>query len=74
LVRSSLLAGLLMCSVATVRFGSVQEPIWLNPEPNLRFGSGICLNLEPNLEEPVQVVRFRFKRGSNHEPNLNFCK
>jgi len=52
-------------SVATVRFGSVRKPFWLNPEPNLRFSSGKCLNLKLNLEEPVQEVRFRFRQGLN---------
>jgi hypothetical protein len=42
----------------------------LNLELNFRFGSGKCLNLELNLPEPVQEVRFRFSGGSNPELNL----
>jgi hypothetical protein len=57
-------------SVATVRFGSVQTLILLNLKLNLRFGSGKCLNLELNLPELVQEVRFRFSGGSNPELNL----
>jgi hypothetical protein len=57
-------------SVATVWFGSVQTLILPNLELNFRFGSGKCLNLELNLPEPVQEVRFRFSGGSNPELNL----
>jgi hypothetical protein len=57
-------------SVATVRFGSVQTLILPNLELNLRFSSGVCLNLELNLPELVQEVRFRFSGGSNPELNL----
>jgi hypothetical protein len=60
----------LLTSVATVRFSSVQTLILLDLELNLRFSSGKCLNLELNLPELVQEVRFRFSGGSNPELNL----
>ena len=34
-------------SVGKVRFGSVQRPFSLNPEPEPGFGSGKTLNPEP---------------------------
>jgi hypothetical protein len=46
----------LLASVAIVQFGLVQTLI--------------LLNLELNLPEPVQEVRFRFSGGSNPELNL----
>jgi hypothetical protein len=52
----SIYSAVVLYSVATVRFSSVQTLI--------------LLNLELNLPELLQEVRFRFSGGSNPELNL----
>jgi hypothetical protein len=52
-------------SVAAVRFGPVQRPIFLNPGLDLGFGSVKLLNLGLDLRFRFGEVRFRFRGGSD---------
>jgi hypothetical protein len=57
--------------VAAVRFGPVFSGIWLNLELDQRFGSSSCLNLEPDLAEPVPPVRFKVQGVLNQNRTAN---
>src|ERR1700735_2628945 len=59
-LNRSCILGLAMTSDATVQFSSVQRALCLNSELTHRFSSEEFLNPELNLEEPVQLVRFRY--------------
>ena len=46
---------------AAVRFGPVQGHFPLNLKPDRQSGSPNSLNPELDLDEPVQMVQFRFR-------------
>jgi hypothetical protein len=52
-------------SVAAVRFGPVQRPIFPNPGLDLGFGSAKLSNLGLDLRFKFSEVRFRFRGGSD---------
>jgi hypothetical protein len=49
------------CRDAAVRFGPVRGHFPPNLKPDRRSGSLNSLNPELDLDEPVQMVRFRFR-------------
>ncbi len=54
-----------LISVAAVRFGPVQRPIFPNPGLDLGFGSAKLLNLGLDLRFRFSEVRFRFRGDSD---------
>jgi hypothetical protein len=77
-LRLGLSVGLLVLrSVAAVRFGPVQRPIFPNPGLDLGFSSAKLLNLGLDLRFRFSEVRFRFRGSSDrfepifvsHSPN-----